>query len=183
MRIYEKPTITLMQDFLRSNVAPGKVFRKEDAVAWFAEHYPNIKPATVRMHVDAMSVNSKLRKHHSTVRPGSGHDLFYKLGSNQFRLWDQAHDPAPYYSGSEFPESPAANEDADETAEASNEISDDLGAREFALESDLRNYISRNLAVIEPGLKLYDDEGFTGIEFVADGRRIDILCTDRDGGL
>ncbi|MDQ3830513.1 MAG: endonuclease NucS, partial [Candidatus Tectomicrobia bacterium] len=38
------------------------------------------------------------------------------------------------------------------------------------------------LSLVEPGLKLYSDEGITGVEFPAGGRYIDILAVDRDGG-
>ena len=47
-----------------------------------------------------------------------------------------------------------------------------------AYEADLRNYLAKNLSIIEPGLKLYQDEGITGIEFDVGGRRIDILAVD-----
>jgi hypothetical protein len=52
---------------------------------------------------------------------------------------------------------------------------------EFAYENDLRNYLVRNLSVIEKGLKIYAaQDGTTGAEFFVPGtsRRIDILATD-----
>ncbi|OGW32308.1 MAG: hypothetical protein A2X59_00655 [Nitrospirae bacterium GWC2_42_7] len=52
---------------------------------------------------------------------------------------------------------------------------------EFAYENDLRNYLVRNLSVIEKGLKIYESqEGITGAEYIIPGttRRIDILATD-----
>jgi hypothetical protein len=53
---------------------------------------------------------------------------------------------------------------------------------EFAYENDLRNYLVRNLYVIEKGLKLYTAEGVNGEEFYIPGtaRRIDILAVDRN---
>jgi len=51
---------------------------------------------------------------------------------------------------------------------------------EFAYESDLRDFLAKNLSLIEPGLQLYQDEGITGIEFPAGGRFIDILAVDAD---
>ena len=53
--------------------------------------------------------------------------------------------------------------------------------REFAFERDLRNYLVKNLGLIEPGLRLYDEEGITGVEFPVGGRFIDILAVDKDG--
>lgn len=52
---------------------------------------------------------------------------------------------------------------------------------EFAYENDLRNYLVRNLSIIEKGLKIYEaQDGTTGAEFFIPGtsRRIDILATD-----
>jgi RecB family endonuclease NucS len=52
---------------------------------------------------------------------------------------------------------------------------------EFAYENDLRNYLVRNLSVIEKGLKIYEaQDGTTGAEYFVPGtsRRIDILATD-----
>ena len=42
----------------------------------------------------------------------------------------------------------------------------------------------QNLGLLEPGLKLYEDEDgeFTGVEFPAGRRRIDILAVGSDGG-
>ncbi len=53
---------------------------------------------------------------------------------------------------------------------------------EFAYENDLRNYLVRNLNVIEKGLRLYESEGVNGEEFYIPGtaRRIDILAIDRN---
>jgi endonuclease len=44
-------------------------------------------------------------------------------------------------------------------------------------------YLAKNIAAIEPGLKLYEDEGITGVEFDVGGRRIDILAIDSSGAL
>ncbi len=53
--------------------------------------------------------------------------------------------------------------------------------KEFAYENDLRNYLVRNLSVIEKGLKIYEADGTTGEEFFVPGtsRRIDILAKDK----
>jgi endonuclease len=45
----------------------------------------------------------------------------------------------------------------------------------------LQNYLVKNLDLIEPGLRLYDEEGMTGIEFPVGGRYIDILAIDQNG--
>src|SRR5262249_744493 len=88
-------------------------------------------------------------------------------------LYDPAHDPAPIYETAAKPNGPAPIKDDTEPA----------GSAEFAYEADLRNYLAKNLSIIEPGLKLYQDEGITGVEFDVGGRRIDILAVDAKGSL
>jgi len=168
-----------MTDWVKQHLKPGQTFTRSDVVRWFAEHYPKIKRATVNIHVDGMSTNNTIRKHHQNVKPGSGHDLFYKLGPDQFRLWNQETDPAPLYRQDLLKSNvtggvPVDQDDEDDTA------SD--GAREFAFEKDLRNYLVKNLSIIEAGLHLYDEEGITGVEFPVGGRFIDILAVDKNGG-
>ena len=58
-----------------------------------------------------------------------------------------------------------------------------LEENEFAYENDLRNYLVKNLSVIEKGLKIFEaQDKTTGEEYFIPGtsRRIDILATDRE---
>lgn len=73
-----------------------------------------------------------------------------------------------FISGSESEE--------EEQEESSDETS-------FAYEEDLRDYLSNNLSVIEPGLILFKDkDGTEGVEFSVDAgnKRIDILAIDKN---
>ena len=87
MPIYERPAKSLMTDWAKQHLASGQTFSKSAPVQWFAEHYPKIKRNTVTMHIDGMSTNNQVRRHHPSIKPGSGHDLFYKLAPDQYRLW------------------------------------------------------------------------------------------------
>ncbi len=160
------------------------MFAKSDAVRWFADHYPKIKPGTVQAHVEAMAVNSRSRKHYPNINLESGHDLFFKVGRGRYRLWERDRDPPPIYrddiiaaekKGEEAVGDFGDAEDEDEGLEAGG------AAGEFAFERDLRNYLSKNLESLERGLRLYEDEGLPGIEFPAGGRYIDILAVDAHG--
>src|SRR5262249_12323195 len=97
MPIYERPTKSLMADWAKKHLTPGQIFRKTAPIQWFATHYPKIKKNTVAMHVESMSTNNHVRIHHPSNKPGSGHDLFYKIGPDQFRLWLPDSDPPPLY--------------------------------------------------------------------------------------
>ena len=71
------------------------------------------------------------------------------------------------------PEATITEEEEEEIAEAE---------QEFAYENDLRNYLVKNLSKIENGLKLYEANGVTGVEFIVPNtlRRIDILAIDKN---
>ncbi len=55
---------------------------------------------------------------------------------------------------------------------------DDL---QFALEAHLRDFLAKNLGLVEPGLQLYTAGEHDGIEFPVDSGRIDLLAVDRTG--
>lgn len=170
-----------MHDFATERLKPGQRFSRKDAVHWFSEHYPDIKSNTVGMHVDGMSVNSRRRLHSPSIRPDTGWDLFYKLDSSTFRLWDPERDGTPLYKDDFL--SGIANPDTtkDDVGEETPE-EEEIGSRKFAFERDLQNYLVQNLGLLEPGLKLYEDEdgAFTGVEFPAGHRYIDILAVGTD---
>jgi hypothetical protein len=177
--IYEQPTKTLMLEFANQNLKPGQIFEKQQAVDWFKARYPNIRPTTVQIHVDGMAINSNARKHYANVKPNSGHDLFFKVAPGKYRLWDKAVDLHPIYRDqTKSPETTdsGGNDDVPPDVEDVDESS-----QEFAFERDLRNYLSKNLASIENGLKVYQDDDFSGVEFPVGGRFIDILAVDSRG--
>ncbi len=178
MPIYAKTTKELMHEFAAQVLKPGQVFTRQDAVRWFAEHYPKTKSKTVTMHVEGMSVLFRHRRnqHYAHIRPNAGWDLFFKLNSREFRLWDPERDPSPiYFDDPDW----HATKDADVIEDED----DDLGSRKFAFERDLQNYLARNLGLLESGLKLYEDDdgSFNGIEFPVGQRYIDILAVGADG--
>lgn len=164
----EKPVRLLMHDMIASmGLTPGQHFSREQAVQWFAEHYPNVKQGTVAAHLVRLATNVPTRLQYSARADGAD-DKFFKIDSSHFRLYEPGRDPTPI---SEM--SPVAEEPSETQAAAS---------EEFAYEHDLRDYLARNLHIIEPSLKLYADEGITGVEFPVGGRYIDILAVDQAGG-
>jgi len=170
MPIYDKPVRILIRD-MAQELAPGlgHVFTKEEALAWFAAKYPKIKEGTISAHLIRFSTNAASRLHYS-AKPDE--DLLFQVDGGHFRLYDPANDPAPIHAKSDVVATPVVRES----------VSDEL-ANEFAYESDLRDFLARNLSLLEPGLQLYQDEGIAGIEFPAGGRFIDILAIDSNRDL
>jgi hypothetical protein len=59
---------------------------------------------------------------------------------------------------------------------------EDAAAQNFALESQLRDFLAHNLGVLERGMRLYkDQDGRPGIEYPVAGGRIDVLAIGDDG--
>jgi endonuclease len=189
MPIYDRPTKAIMWDFAKEKLKLGDVFSPHEAVDWFLQHFSQIKSNTVRIHVDCMAVNSRSRKHHQNIRPGSGHDLFFKIDSKRYRLWDKDNDPAPFYpsisatKNNRVLQGGEPNEVDDGLDDDDAELEEVACSTAFAYERDLANYIVKNLHVLEPGLKLYNGEEGGGVEFPAGGLRIDILAEDQRGDL
>ncbi|MGR3617672.1 MAG: endonuclease NucS domain-containing protein [Paracoccaceae bacterium] len=97
-------------------------------------------------------------------------------------MFESETDPAPLYDLSEITTQEAdGNTEADQEdhVERLGEI-DAEELREFAYERDLQNFLAKNIELIEPGLRLYEEEGFQGVEFPAGGRRIDLLAVDKE---
>lgn len=165
----EKPVRLLMHDMIASmGLTPGQTFSREQAVQWFAEHYPNVKQGTIAAHLVRFSTNVPTRLQYSARADGS-EDKFFKIDSSHFRLYEPGRDPTPIS---------ALTPITDEITDAP----PPTGSEEFAYEHDLRDYLAKNLHIIEPSLKLYSDEGITGVEFPVGGRYIDILAVDQAGG-
>ncbi len=170
MAIYDKPVRVLMRDMAETlALQPGQTFTKQQAVAWFAEHYPKIKIGTINAHLVRLSTNAESRIHYN-AKPNED-DLFFQIDGSHFRLYDPNNDPAPIRS--------AEDKSGGETWRQ--EDQEPQGSAEFAYESDLRNYLAKNLSIIESDLMLYEEEGINGIEFPVGGRFIDILAVDSKG--
>jgi hypothetical protein len=76
-----------------------------------------------------------------------------------------------FLGGEPDPAGPGDTEGGDDSQET----------REFALEAHLRDFLARNMGLIEPGLHLYSSEDCSGVEFAVDGGRIDLMAVDLDG--
>lgn len=178
MALYSKPVRILMKEMANELAKePEAVFTKHDAISWFAQKYPKIKVGTVTAHLIRLSTNARSRPYYS-AKAGED-DVLYQIDGSHYRHYRPSQDPSPIYGGAAATESSIVSEGEDE--DHVTESSSTNG--EFAYETDLRNYLAKNLNVLGPGLRVYEDEGITGIEFPVGGRFIDILAVDSEGGL
>lgn len=159
--IYEKPTRALLKDMVTDwNLQPGQVFTAKRAIEWFESNYPKLKPGSITAHLVQASTNDRNRLHYPSTN--STDDLLFRVAPRQYRLYEAGKDPAPIHEMVEG--DIALDEEAGATDEEDQNIEASPGSSEFLLERDLQRYLAENLGCIEPGLKLYDDDGLTGIE-------------------
>lgn len=178
MPLYDKPVRLLMKDMADELAKePGAIFTRNDALAWFAHKYPKIKSGTVTAHLIKLSTNAPSRTHYN-AKPGDD-DVLYQIDGGHFRRYNPTQDPEPKYAGRPSPEQRQIPEGEDEEDSPGSPSSN----REFAYETDLRNYLVKNLNALEAGLRLYEEEGIRGVEFPVGGRFIDILALDRQSSL
>lgn len=171
MAIYEKPVKLLFKDMIEElGINKGEVVNRDQVFAWFKDKYPRIKAGTISAHFLKMSINAPSRVHYNVSSNGDD-DLLFQIDAHRFRLYDSSSDPEPIY------EKRQGDENGIGTAEPPEET---LKASAFAYEKDLQNFLSKNLHQIESGLKLYEEEDITGIEFPVGSRCIDILSLDKD---
>lgn len=176
MAIYDRPVWMLLKEFAEGHPDEAPTFTRADAVKWFETHYSKIQPGTITTHMEFMSINSPNRNRHQykNIKPGSRYDVLFKLDSSNFRRWQPDTDPTPiYYQGGDHQEEPTLVEPDD---------NEEALSGEFAREQDLQGYLVKNLDGLEVGMKLYQDDFGSGIEYPAGGRYIDILAKDREGG-
>jgi hypothetical protein len=174
MALYSKPVRVLMKEMVADLAkAPDAIFTKQDAIKWFAQNYPKIKVGTVTAHLTRLSTNARSRIHYS-AKPGED-DVLYQIDGSHYRHYRPGQDPAPIYAGEAIGETSTVAEGEDEEPSSA--------GGEFAYEEDLRHYLAKNLSKLESGLRVYEEEGITGIQFPVGGRFIDILATDAKGGL
>jgi endonuclease len=180
--IYDKPTRALLKDMLNAwDLKPGQVFTSSRAVEWFSNHFPKLKPVTIRAHLVQASTNDKNRLHHPSTNETD--DILFKVDTGQYRLYEAGKDPSPIH---ELIQGDVVRQEQQVAADCEEPDSAEplAGSSEFLLEKDLQRYLVENLECIEPGLKLYEEEGIRGVEFEAgSGRRVDILAVDRSNSL
>lgn len=177
MAIYSKPVHQIMkEDMVEAlQLKDGMTFTRQQAINWFAHYFPKIKSGTISAHLIRLSTNAQSRTHYN-AKPFDD-DVFYQQDNGHYRLFDSSTDPAPIRKRGE-----AVDEDNQLVIEKNEEGIRETaqGSDEFAYEADLKNYLAKNLHVIESGLRLYEEEGINGIEFPVGGRFVDILALDAD---
>lgn len=177
MTIYSKPVRELIPEMIAELApGPGRIFSRDAAIDWFRRKYPKIKQGTISAHLIRFATNAPSRRH---THAQTHEDLLYQVDGSRYRLYEPGKDPEPIPGMNAIARREPA-EAASATQPMLEEPAEPAGPNEFAYESDLRDFLAKNLSLIEPGLQLYQEEGITGVEFPVGGRFVDILAVDAD---
>jgi len=144
-------------------------------VRWIGERYPGKwEDRVLRARLRGGSVNhtKAISYHPNWLR------FLYFRGRGEFELYDKERHG--FFDERGYPEGQNAEnsgliEEAIETADGFE------GTGEFAYEAHLRDYLAKNLGLLEAGLTLWTGSAVDSIEYPIEGRRIDILAKDREG--
>jgi hypothetical protein len=177
-KIYSETVNEIMINYFNKLSPPG-IFSTQDMIKYFQDNYPQIKPATIAAHLAKFSTNTKTHAYYTHSHNKGNFDWLFKENDNMYRLYDKTKDPTPIYWID-----PAKLGVVIDPTKPDVDVTDPMNGREFAYEKDLQNFLVKNLQIIEPGLKLFEEEDIIGIEYPAgDGRRIDILAVDKNNAL
>ena len=129
------------------------------------------------------------RSYTSLLRRGYIVDLFEKRGIfEEFKksCWENGNTPAGESKRrrylrikQQYEDFLAGHSGSDESPDVDSE--EEKSDQQFAAESDLRDFLAKNLTGIEPGLALYQKGEQSGVEFSIENGFIDILAVDLQG--
>jgi hypothetical protein len=156
-KLYEHSVAELMADAAAQVEYPAS---RSDLVAWFAEHYPQVKASTVRAHITGLTANDRNRHHYAWL--ARREPLFTR-------------DPDGSLSRFEGP----MLDQIDETGAGAEETAPP--PLEFALEAFLEQFLLTNWEGIDWGrpLELWESAtGELGHQLATPIGRLDFLCRD-----
>ena len=157
VKLYERSVAELMVEAAAQAEYPTS---RADLVAWFVEHYPQVKASTVRAHITGLTANDRNRHHYAWL--AKREPLFTRNPDGTLSPFDaQAID-----------EIDEMESDAEEAA---------APRLEFALESFLEQFLLTNWEGIDWGrpLEIWESEtGKLGHQLPTPVGRLDFLCRD-----
>ena len=149
---------------------------------WVLKKYPGTNPSSISCQIIANTVNHLSRIHyHPNLKPrqaNGSYDFLFRPVTGEI-VW---YDPVRHGDWEI-----AEREDGTLVVKECNGKGPGSGEQEqsgFAAEAHLRDYLAKNLGIIEDGLQLYVDEiGTVGVEYSTEIGRIDLLAVDKKEGL
>jgi hypothetical protein len=150
---------------------------------WILKKYPGTNPTTIACQITVSTVNHLSRIHYSeNQKPrmaGAQYDFLYRPSSGALEWYDPAQ-----HGQWEIAELEDGKLVVREITNQPDPVESGDKGNSFAAEHHLRDYLAKNLHIIEDGLQLYvDDSGTVGVEYKTPMGRMDLLTVDKKGGL
>lgn len=149
---------------------------KQEIAAWIHANYPGKwKPSTLHGHLYGCCVNKPKGIQHHPSFPR----FLYCHADSRYELYDATRHGTFTDTGYPAGDHPGVAVSVEQEGGTS---SDEGNGTTFAYEAHLRDYLARNLSILERGLSLWVvDSELESVEYEVGGRRIDILARDREG--
>ena len=179
----EKPRPPVLQMVKEAVEALGGKTTNVAMRDWILQKYPGTNKSTINCKTIVATVNHPSRIHYQRnqkPRIADGdYDFLFRPGKGEIELYDPAR-----HGIWEIAEQEDGTMVVQQTG-AADEMSDPKEAGgTFAAEAHLRDYLAKNLEVIEDGLQLFvDDNGSVGVEYRTEVGIIDLLAVDKNDGL
>lgn len=167
--------------------ALGGKAKNSDVREWILKKYPGTNTTTIGCQIIMCTVNHPSRIHYpqnQRPRKAEGHqDFLFRTARGDLEMYEP--DRHGQYEIAELEDGRLVvrdlGDDPNGNGEEDGEGKDNV-CGSFAMEAHLRDYLAKNLSVIEDGLQLYvDDDQRVGVEYRTDMGRIDILAVDKQG--
>ena len=105
-REFQKHYRTTLVDAMHEMVADvglsgGEIIKSGEITSWFKNRYPAYNKKSVGAHTRLMTTNMVARYSH-TLSESKDYNLFFRLDSGVYRLYDSTKDPAPLTQRPEF---------------------------------------------------------------------------------
>jgi Endonuclease NucS len=159
-RLYERSVAELMIEAAAALTYPAS---RADVVAWFGEHYSDVKASTVRAHIVGLTANDRSRHHYAWLAKRD--PLFVRNESGTLTAFEGV-------DGTGLDDGQSGDED-------------EAPPLEFALEAFLEEFLLTNWEGIDWGrpLELWESENAEiGHQLATPVGRLDFLCRDTATG-
>lgn len=150
---------------------------------WILKRYPGTNATTIGCQIAVCTVNHSSRIHYpenqKPRKADAQYDILFRPATGALEWYDPAE-----HGQWEIAELEDGKLVAREITKEIDPIDPVESGKSFAAEHHLRDFLAKNLHVIEDGLQLYVDEGGTvGVEYKTPMGRMDLLTVDKKGGL
>lgn len=160
--------ITCTQAIREEFKEKDQILTTEQIIDQIQKKYPgNWKEITIRTHLIGCSINHKSSKYYPTFQK-----FLYTIQPGKMRLFDpEKEDKFEKLSSGLKVQFVSAGPVPIER--------EPFGVN-LSIQKDLRNYLTKDIALLEPGLKLFTEEG---LNVSVKAAKIDVLATDSTGSL